>query len=81
MKVNVPGEVLEDAKECEYDYSCLKTGKCGEQELCKVNSADGLNILFLGGHPKCECPFKVPWGRSYICRCPVRYFLYTKYQI
>jgi len=76
-KLNVPESVLAEAKDCPSKFSCLSTGKCGDEpQLCEVESANGKNVLFLSLKERKECPFHVPFADGLLCTCPVRYWTY-----
>ncbi len=65
---------LFSAHKCLDDYSCL-TGdrKC----LCKVKTLVGSKILFVEKPPLDACGYKISFGLSTICNCPVRKKIYT----
>lgn len=75
MSTQVPPEILDQTDQCWMDYTCLIEGKC----LCEVwyNSV-AMNVLFLRDTPPRNCPYSFPFARSYICRCPAYYYLYTQ---
>ena len=78
MKKQVPHTVQEKAKKCIHEFSCLKTGQCGECELCPVEYANGGEILFLKDRKYKVCPYRLPFGDRQICRCPVHYELHQQ---
>ena len=75
MRISVPDDVLARADKCRHGYSCLETGKCGDRKLCKVDVADGQDVLFLEDSHYANCPYRLPFGDGQICRCPVHYWL------
>lgn len=81
MRIKVPADVLARADKCAYNYSCLETGACGDKTMCKVDLADGQDILFLKDRQSANCPNRLPWGEGQICRCPVHYWLRTNNRI
>lgn len=65
------------AAKCPCNVSCLETGKCVDRDMCEIERAVGGNILFLkdDGYTF-SCPYKVAFGFSHFCSCPVRAILY-----
>jgi hypothetical protein len=61
------------ATKCRNDYSCL-TG--GTACTCKVSNLMAGKILFMEPMPTRPCEYKISFGTSTICNCPVRRKLY-----
>ena len=84
MQNNLPPELLKEATKCTHDFSCLNTGRCGDPIDCKVDSADGKNILFLKsnqiipGPGPGPCPYRMSFATEEVCRCPIHFYLYKK---
>lgn len=70
-------EIIDRTTRCDRDYSCLSEST---RDLCEVTHANGENVLFIERNPR-PCPYKIPFGSSYICTCPTRHELYKKYHI
>ena len=57
---------------CPKDFMCYKSGLT---ELCKAKD------IGLGTYLECldndaqKCIFSLPWGDSYLCKCPLRIYL------
>ena len=77
-KHEVPESVLAEAKDCPYEISCVSTGKCGDRELCEIESANGKNVLFLTSKEPAQCLFRVLFADGLLCACPVHYWLYQQ---
>ena len=77
MEMKIPQEIIEQTTQCTKNISCLSDKT---RDVCKVLHADGVNVLFIEKNAK-SCPYKIPFGSSYICSCPIRHELYTKYNI
>jgi hypothetical protein len=59
-------------------FKCPKGFKCykgGLENICKAKDFGAANYLIcLEEHPKI-CPFSLPFGDGYICRCPLRVYM------
>jgi len=77
----VSDKSIMNTQKCSHDFSCLKNGKCGNRELCKVAEQDGENVLFLVSNKQIKCNYNLSFGFSHICTCPVRYEISMKYRI
>jgi hypothetical protein len=74
----VSEDTLKKTTRCKKAFSCL-SGK--SSDLCKVELCVDEKIHFIrcvGSEP---CSYKVPFGYSYVCICPVRKELYNRYGI
>jgi len=66
------------APKCPNGISCIKTGRCGEREMCTVRRSAGDSILFLEGDLPYGCPYLLPFGYGHFCTCPIHAKLYSK---
>jgi hypothetical protein len=67
------------ATKCLSKASCLETGKCVDRDMCQIERAVGGNILFLKDDGfTFSCPYKVAFGFSHFCSCPVRAILFKE---
>ncbi len=78
MKSHVPDCVLNGTTKCAHNFSCIETSKCGDKEMCKVEYANGGQILFLKDRKYSDCPYRLLFGDRQICRCPTHYALHTQ---
>lgn len=70
------------AKKCLCDVSCLETGKCMDRDMCEIERAVGGSILFIKDDGfTFSCPYKVAFGFSHFCSCPVRARLFNAEQM
>jgi hypothetical protein len=76
MNLKMPQEVIEQASKCPYNFECLQSGN-GNYPICKVDYADGKNILFLKEKKQASCPYRITYGLKQVCSCPVYYFAYA----
>jgi hypothetical protein len=77
MKINVPVEVLAKTIDCPQNLSCLlNDGQCGDPNECKVDYANGENVLFLESKKAIPCPYRINFADGIICRCPTHFYLH-----
>jgi len=79
MRFAINENIVKKAEKCRSNFSCLS----GENDcLCEVEDHAGENIHFItprtGAH---KCNYKMGFGFSYICKCPVRKEVYNLYRI
>ncbi len=84
MLFQISDEARRQATECASALLCLagsKSPMCGEKSpICHVDRAiEGFGLFVRT--TKHACPYKISFGYSYICRCPVRYEIYERYGI
>ncbi|NOY69276.1 MAG: hypothetical protein GXP53_07260 [Deltaproteobacteria bacterium] len=79
MQPIVPDEVLAKTTKCPSDFSCLETGACGDVEKCRVDQANGENVLFLASRKYVNCPYRIHYGGSIVCTCPTHYAIYKQF--
>ena len=79
MRITINEDVLKKAEKCRSNFSCLAGGNdC----LCEVEDHAGENIHFIT--PRADAHkynYKMGFGFSYICKCPVRKEVYNLYRI
>ena len=81
MKVEIPDSVRRQVTQCPHDFSYIETGRCGEREMCKVAYSYGGNVMLLVSKEQVHCAYRVAFGHSQLCLCPVREYLHTQAQI
>ena len=78
MKLEVPDSVLEETTKCPHNFACLSSGQCGDLDKCKVEEADGKNMLFLASKEYMSCPYRIHFGYGLLCRCPTHFAIYQR---
>ena len=73
MEFTVPKQARTETTKCAHGFSCLKTGKCGENPMCEVKNSDGYNVLFLKDKQPAICSYRVPFGYGQVCTGPTHY--------
>ncbi len=77
MVFKIDEDVLKNATKCKKDFSCLS----GEKELCRVELCVDNKIHFIKCVDNIPCSYRIPFGYSYVCICPVRKELHNQYRI
>ncbi|MBI9070515.1 MAG: hypothetical protein JEY94_02895 [Melioribacteraceae bacterium] len=80
MSYIVPKKIIAKAAKCNYNHSCVETGKCNGYDLCKVEDTVGLDVLFIEYRNEHSCGYMLNYGNSYMCTCPVRKYIFNKYK-
>ncbi len=78
MSIQVSESVIEETKMCPHEFVCLSTGQCGDPVKCKVNYANGKNVLFLTSVDDFSCPYRIRFGYGLMCTCPVHFALHQQ---
>ena len=81
MTLTVPDEVLALTTECDANFSCLETQKCGNLDMCKIARLSGPSLAVLESPDIRICTYRKTYGAASSCRCPTRCTIYQKYNI
>jgi len=74
----IEGEItaIKENMECSRGFECLRNGF---QNLCRESNFSG------GDYPECkekaDCLFKSDYGFLYLCRCPLRMYMFSRIKI
>ncbi len=78
MNKEVAPEIIEDTKQCRWDFQCLNEhGK----PICPVVEVIAEDVLFIKCPGGIICNYIMPHGDRNICLCPIRKELYRKYKM
>ncbi len=77
MNIKVDDNILKKTTKCREKFSCLSGGT----PFCRVELCIEDTIHFIKCVSNKSCVYKVPFGYSYVCICPVRKELYNRYKI
>ncbi len=78
MHIQISEDTIKKTTKCQKSFSCLS----GERkDLCEVESCVNDEIHFLKCMYNSLCRYRVPFGYSSVCTCPVRKELYNRYRI
>lgn len=77
-EIRITKDILEKTDKCRKDHSCLS----GQLEnLCKVELNVGDKIHFVRCLSHEFCSYRISFGYSDVCLCPVRKELFNRYNI
>ncbi|MCX9081971.1 MAG: hypothetical protein OIN83_07220 [Candidatus Methanoperedens sp.] len=74
LKINE--EILKNTLKCKKGFSCLSG-----MSLCQVELNVGDKIHFVKCKSNEPCNYRVSFGYSFVCICPVRKELFNRYNI
>lgn len=70
--------IINETQKCGHDFSCLE----GSREcLCEVEDSFNNKICFIKPAGKGMCDYRMSFGYSHICNCPIRKELYRLYDL
>ncbi|MGC9324774.1 MAG: hypothetical protein ACP5G0_08530 [Desulfomonilia bacterium] len=75
--IQITEKTIKTATKCDKQFSCLSHKT---RDVCPVTHANGQNVLIIESKPH-PCPYKITFGSSEICLCPVRYELFARHDI
>jgi len=78
MTIRVSNGTLKRTTKCTCSFQCLKDDV---RDVCTVDRCIQDEFCFLKEQKERECPYRTPFGYSYICTCPIRNELYRRYRI
>ena len=78
MKYEVDAEILAKTARCDKGFSCLKHER---PDLCRVKACIAGEIYFIQCSETLECPYKVQFGKEFMCTCPTRKALFHRYGV
>ena len=76
--MEIDEEILNKTTDCDKDFHCIKTSN---HILCKVEDCLNNKVLFVKCLNRENCPYKMPFGKSFICNCPTRKEIFNKYGV
>jgi hypothetical protein len=75
-QVDVGDQVKDLATHCRKAQCCMR----GEA-VCRVVDCVAEKVFFVEGEVRRHCSYRLGFGKSYCCNCPVRQELFRKYKI
>ncbi|MBU4076988.1 MAG: hypothetical protein KKI06_09830 [Euryarchaeota archaeon] len=76
--LKVHDDIIKNTDRCKKDHSCLSGLTT---DLCKVEMCVGDKIHFIKCLNEHICNYRIPFGYSFVCTCPVRKELYNRYKV
>ena len=78
MIFNVDDSIIRKTTQCEKNLSCMSETKT---ELCKITRNVEDKVYFVKCEENESCSYRLSFGDSFICNCPVRKAIYNKYNV
>jgi hypothetical protein len=78
MEIRISEDIVEQAIECEKQFSCL-SGNLGC--LCKARKYVADEVLLIENGKGEKCVYFRSLGRSQMCLCPVRKEIFKRYEV
>lgn len=78
MILQVSDKAREETTKCPFSFQCLQDEK---RCMCVIERCLEGNGCFLETVKPQDCPYKMSFGYSYMCHCPIRIELYHRYKI
>jgi hypothetical protein len=76
IKFDIEEKILLSSDKCGNGYSCTKGS---DDCLCPVEDDLSGRVLFVSENNRKACPYKMSYGYSHICNCPVRIEIFKRY--
>ena len=78
MARQIAEQILQKTTKCLSSFQCLDDER---RDICSVEWSLKEKGCFLKIVKPKGCPYKVSFGDSYLCNCPTRHELFSKYKI
>ena len=78
MAKKVDKKTVNETLHCEKNFACIKIDK---HVCCKVENCINKEVHFITSIDNNNCNYKISFGNSYFCTCPVRKEIFNKYGI
>lgn len=76
--MKIDNDVIKKTSRCKKDHSCL-SGDIAD--LCKVEMCVDDKVHFIKCNNEYACNYRIPFGYSFVCTCPVRKKIYNMYKV
>ena len=73
--MKIEEQIITKTTHCEKNFDCLKSDK---HHCCKVKYCVNKEVHFINCANNINCSYKMIFGNSFICICPVRKEIYNK---
>jgi len=85
MKFEISSDTINRTTHCHCNFNCLNGNEnptcCDDKPLCSVKYTIGKDMLIVDFNNDCNCNYKFDLlNAGFICKCPVRYEIYTRYE-
>lgn len=76
--MEIKESIKNKANKCSKDFNCLRNEG---HVICEIETCINNKVHFIKCKSDLSCNYKTYFGDSYVCTCPVRIEIYTKYSI
>jgi len=76
--MEIENEIQRETTRCKKDFNCLKNEGTN---CCKVMNCVNDKVHFVNYTSKDYCGYKMTFGYSDICTCPIRKEIFSKYAL
>ena len=76
-KKEVPKNIKAETTKCEKCFICLSSKK---HTFCPVRKCVRGKVHFIECKSDEYCNYKMPFGNSHVCTCPIRKYIYNTYE-
>lgn len=76
-KCKVPFTILDQTTECNYDFSCLVSGKYKRPDDCQVDYIGDTFLFLKTSTPNPSCPYRTHFNKNQLCFCPTKIACYS----
>jgi len=74
--MEIDKKIVAETSKCEKNFDCLNNN---EHVYCHVESCVNKGVHFISCQEKSTCSYKMTFGFSFICTCPIRKEIFNKY--
>jgi hypothetical protein len=78
MPFKINEKTKEQTTKCPHSFKCLEDEK---SDMCSVEWCLKGNGCFLKKVKPQSCPYRIRFGNSHLCNCPVRREIYRRYTV
>jgi hypothetical protein len=78
MDFEINEEIKKNTTKCNKDFICFSKSRT---DLCKVEYNVDNKIHFVNCKSSEPCNYRISFGYSFVCQCPVRKELFNRYKI
>jgi hypothetical protein len=78
LQYTIDDEICSQASYCRQGKVCLSDP---EHRMCAVTQCVNREVLFVCGTNRGICDYRMSFGNSYICSCPIRIELYRQHKV
>lgn len=78
MNIEVNNDIINQTTNCTKQHACINHA---DYDFCKVENCINNKIHFIKCKSQSSCSYKISFGDSFVCSCPIRKEIYNRYNI